>query len=209
MPILTEISIQRSMAALIFDDRSRLTIRKGDLAACPVSVGCELDTEEYAGRVCAHQFKDGFDAALSILDYSARTEREIEKKLLAKGFLPDCVNAVLARLRESRLIDDREIALRAAEFASAGKTGVYALKRKLRARGIRESDVEDALETISEADQLAAASAVAKKLMPRYEGRDPREVRAKLSQALARRGFSWSTIEAALSGLDVDDEDFT
>lgn len=209
MPILTEISIQRSMATLIFDDRSRLTIRKSDLAACPVSVGSELDTDEYAGRVCAHQFKDGFEAALSILDYSARTEREIEKKLLAKGFLPDCVNAVLARLRESRLIDDREIALRAAEFASAGKTGVYALKRKLRARGIRESDVEDALETISEADQLAAASAVAKKLMPRYEGRDPREVRAKLSQALARRGFSWSTIEAALSGLDVDDEDFT
>lgn len=209
MPILTEISINRSMAVLIFDDRSRLTIRKSDLAACPVAVDDELDMEEYAGRVCAHQFRDGFDAALSILDYSARTEREIEKKLLAKGFLPDCVCAVLARLRESRLINDREIAMRAAEFASAGKTGVYALKRKLRARGIRESDVEDALETISEEDQLAAASAVAKKLMPRYEGRDPREVRARLSQALARRGFSWSTIEAALSGLDVDDADFT
>lgn len=209
MSILTEISINRSMAVLIFDDRSRLTIRKSDLAACPAAVGDELDMEEYAGRVCAHQFRDGFDAALSILDYSARTEREIEKKLLAKGFLPDCVCAVLARLRESRLINDREIALRAAEFASAGKTGVYALKKKLRARGIRESDVEDALETISEEDQLAAASAVAKKLMPRYEGRDPREVRAKLSQALARRGFSWSTIEAALSGLDVDDVDFT
>lgn len=209
MPILTEISINRSMAVLIFDDRSRLSIRKSDLAACPASVGDELDMEEYAGRVCAHQFRDGFDAALSILDYSARTEREIEKKLLAKGFLPDCVCAVLARLRESRLINDREIAMRAAEFASAGKTGVYALKKKLRARGIRESDVEDALETISEEDQFAAASAVAKKLMPRYEGRDPREVRAKLSQALARRGFSWSTIEAALSGLDVDDADFT
>ncbi len=209
MPILTEISINRSMATLIFDDRSRLTIRKSDLAACPAGVGDELDAEEYTGRVCAHQFRDGFDAALSILDYSARTEREIEKKLLAKGFLPDCVCAVLARLRESRLINDREIALRAAEFASAGKTGVYALKRKLRARGIRESDVEDALETISEEDQLAAASAAAKKLMPRYEGRDPREVRAKLSQALARRGFAWSTIETVLSGIGADDDDFT
>ncbi len=209
MPILTEISINRSMATLIFDDRSRLSLRKADLAACHAAVGDELDTEEYASRVCAHQFKDAFDAALSILDYSARTEHEIEKKLLSKGFLPDCVSAVLARLRESHLINDREIALRAAEFASAGKTGIYALKRKLRARGIRESDVEDALETISDEDQLAAASATAKKLMPRYEGRDPREARAKLSQALARRGFSWSTIEAALSRLDMDDTDFT
>ena len=134
---------------------------------------------------------------------------EIEKKLLAKGFLPDCVSAVLERLRETRLIDDREIALRAVEFASAGKTGIYALKRKLRARGIRESDVEDALETISDEDQLAAAAAVAKKLAPRYEGRDPREAHAKLSQALARRGFSWSVIEQTLSMPDMDDTDFT
>ncbi len=209
MPILTEISVNRARATLLFDDRTQLTIRKSDLAACPLRVGDELDADAYAGRVCTHQFKDGFDAALSILDYSARTEREIEKKLLAKGFLPDCVSAVLARLREARLIDDREIALRAAESASAGKTGIYALKRKLRARGIQESDVENALETISDEDQLAAATAVAKKLSPRYEGRNPREARAKLSQALARRGFSWSTIEAALSELDVDDTDFT
>ena len=116
---------------------------------------------------------------------------------------------MLGRLRETRLIDDREIALRAAEFASAGKTGIYALKRKLRARGIRESDVEDALETISDEDQLAAAAAVAKKLAPRYEGRDPREAHAKLSQALARRGFSWSVIEQTLSMPDMDDTDFT
>ena len=136
MPILTEISVNRTRATLLFDDRTQLTVRKSDLAACPVQVGDEVDTDAYAGRVCAHQFKDSFDAALSILDYSARTEREIEKKLLAKGFLPDCVSAVLERLRETRLIDDREIALRAVEFASAGKTGIYALKRKLRARGI-------------------------------------------------------------------------
>lgn len=133
MPILTEISVNRTCATLLFDDRTHLTVRKSDLAACPVQVGDEVDTDAYAGRVCAHQFKDSFDAALSILDYSARTQREIEKKLLAKGFLPDCVSAVLERLRETRLIDDREIALRAAEFASAGKTGIYALKRKLRA----------------------------------------------------------------------------
>lgn len=209
MPILTEISVNRTRATLLFDDRTQLTVRKSDLAACPVQVGDEVDTDAYASRVCAHQFKDSFDAALSILDYSARTEREIEKKLLAKGFLPDCVSAVLERLRETRLIDDREIALRAAEFASAGKTGVYALKRKLRARGIRESDVEDALETISDEDQLAAAAAVAKKLAPRYEGRDPREAHAKLSQALARRGFSWSVIEQTLSMPDMDDTDFT
>ena len=139
----------------------------------------------------------------------APQDETIRQQLLAKGFLPDCVSAVLERLRETRLIDDREIALRAVEFASAGKTGIYALKRKLRARGIRESDVEDALETISDEDQLAAAAAVAKKLAPRYEGRDPREAHAKLSQALARRGFSWSVIEQTLSMPDMDDTDFT
>ena len=36
MPILTEISVNRTRATLLFDDRTQLTVRKSDLAACPV-----------------------------------------------------------------------------------------------------------------------------------------------------------------------------
>ena len=42
MPILTEISVNRTRATLLFDDRTQLTVRKSDLAACPAQVGDEV-----------------------------------------------------------------------------------------------------------------------------------------------------------------------
>ena len=39
----------------------------------------------------------------------------------------------------------------------------------------------------------------------RYEGLPRREARAKLSQALARRGFGWDSVRASVDALLSDD----
>ena len=84
--------------------------------------------------------------------------------------------------------------------------GIYSLKRKLMSKGISESDAEEALETLDGEQQLSAAKAAAEKLRRKYEGQEPRQARAKLSQALARRGFSWDTISAALENMGSEDD---
>ena len=63
------------------------------------------------------------------------------------------------------------------------------------------------MEGFDEAQQAAACREAAAKLWRKYESLPPREGRAKLSQALARRGFGWDAIRSAVDNL-ADDTDF-
>ena len=206
MAILREFKPFRGTVELMFDDYTSLKIRKKDWADFPLNVGDDVELEEYENQISARQFAEAYDAALTVLDYSARTESEIRKKLDTKGYLPSVCDAVILRLRETQLVNDTEFAHRMTESFSAKQTGIYTLKRKLRSRGICEEDTESALSEISDEDQLSAAISTARKLARKYEGQDYRAFRAKLSQALARRGFRWDTIEQAIEAVQSDDE---
>jgi regulatory protein len=85
-----------------------------------------------------------------------------------------------------------------AELSASKPVGLYAFKRKLRAKGICDDDAEEALSAFDDDQQRAAALLAAQKLYRKYEALPEREARAKLSQALARRGFSWDAIESAV-----------
>ena len=67
---------------------------------------------------------------------------------------------------------------------------------------------ERALDMLDDAQQAEAAQAAARGLLRRYAGLPSREGRAKLSQALARRGFSWDAVRAAVDAVwEADDWD--
>ena len=185
-----------------FDDGSSLTVRKADVRQFRLELGTDVDKENLYQRLCLAQSKDGYEAALNILDRSARTEKEIRNKLQLKGYLPEVTDAVCERLRDARLIDDRYIAERLTSSMIAGGKGRYAVMRKLRSRGISSEDSAEALSEIDEEEQKTEAYRQAQKLARKYEGIEPRERKAKLSQALSRRGFSWDSIEYALDHLE-------
>ena len=69
--------------------------------------------------------------------------------------------------------------------------------------------IEEAMQCFDSAQQAEACRAAAESLCRKYAALPPREARAKLSQALARRGFGWESIsgavEAVLSDVDPDE----
>lgn len=198
---IEDVRALRGTVEIIARGAETLRVRKQDFAANPLSPGQEVDLGAWIDRVSAAQFAAGYEAALSSLDYRAHTAREISATLRRKGFLEPCVQAVVARLRESGLIDDARYAERMAEVHSRGPVGVYAFKRKLKSKGVSDEDAEAALSAFDDEQQAQAARAAAEKLLRRYQALPEREARAKLSQALARRGFGWDAIETALDGL--------
>ncbi len=201
MPIVTDVRENRGQVEIALDGVTAARVRKAHFAKCPVEVGEDLDLDAYLDRVAAVQFPDGYEAALTSLDFCARSAREIGNALRRKGFVEPCVSAVVDRLRENGLIDDARYAQRMAEVSSTKPVGLYAFKRKLKAKGISDDDAEEALSAFDDAQQQAAALEAAKKLWRKYEDLPPREAKAKLSQALARRGFSWDAIESAIDEI--------
>ncbi len=206
MPIVTGIRDNRGVMEIDVDGSTALRVRRQHFALCPLRERDEIDVEDYVNRVAAVQFPDAYEAALTSLDRAERTAREIASSLRRRGYVPPAVDAVIARLTENGLVDDARYAERLAETQSKKPVGLYAFRRKLRAKGISEEDAAEALSAFDESQQRDACLAAARKLARKYAELPPREARARLSQALARRGFAWDVVSQALDGL-IDDED--
>ncbi len=201
MSIVTDIVENRGLVEIRADGATIARVRKAHFAKYPLKPGDDIDPEAYIGRLAAAQFADGYEAALTSLDFCARSAREIGNALRRKGYVEPAIEAIVERLTENRLIDDARYAQRMAELQSGKPVGIYAFKRKLRAKGISEDDAEEALSAFDDEQQQAAALEAARKLFRKYEELPEREARAKLSQALARRGFGWDAIDSAIDAL--------
>lgn len=206
MAIVSEIRESRGLIEIQTDGATFARVREAHFQKCPLNPGDEID-ENYLQRVASIQFAEGYEAALTQLDYCARTRTELSDALRRKGYVEPAVDAILARLSENGLIDDARYARRMAELQSKKPVGVYAFRRKLRAKGISEEDAEAALEAFDDAQQQDAALAEAQRLYRKYEALPARQARAKLSQALARKGFPWDAISMALDQLTDDPEE--
>ena len=201
MPIVTGIEERRGLVEVAVDGSVAARVRKAHYDKCPLREGEEIDLDAYIARVAAAQFADGYEAALSALDYSNRSRKEVAAALTRRGYVQPCVDAVLERLTENRILDDKRYAERLAELQSKKPVGVYAFRRKLKAKGISEDDAREALDAFDDDQQRDAALEAAKSLCRKYAGLPRREGKAKLSQALARRGFGWDAIESAIDQL--------
>ena len=207
MATVTEIRDARGVARLSFDDAAPLKVRLKHFKALPLKVGDDVDVEEYAARVAEAQRADAYEAALGSLDLCARTRQELRRSLLARGFVSAAVEATLDRLADSGLINDRRYAERAVEVSAARPVGVYAVRRKLRAKGIAEEDAEAALGALDDAQQAAGRAEPRRaRFCADTQPLPAREGRAKLSQALARRGFSWEAVREAVDAVWEADE---
>ena len=204
MAYVTDIRMLRGVVGIYGDGTLLLRVAKKHFDKLKLSVGDDIDTDEYTDRIAALQSADAYEFALTCLDFSQRTASELTKKLISRGYVRPAAEAAIQRLTEAGIIDDSRYAKRITETASRKNVGIYAMKRKLMAKGFSEEDTENALETLDDEQQLSAAKATADKYRSKYASLPPREARMKLSQALARRGFSWDIISRALDA----DEDF-
>lgn len=201
MPVVTDIRDNRGIVEIACEGVTVARVRRAHYQKCPLEIGADIDVEGYVDKVAAAQFADGYEAALTSLDFCARSEKEIANALRRKGYVEPCVLAVTQRLRENGLIDDARYAQRMAEVQSGKAVGLYAFKRRLKAKGISDDDAEEALSAFDDDQQRAAALEAGQRLWRKYEALPPREAKAKLSQALARRGFSWDAIESAIGEI--------
>ena len=105
----------------------------------------------------------------------------------------------------------RNRSLRSSTLASFGLPGAHASAWADSARNCRSSSLSAgslAGMPTSWLSFFTAAQAAARGLLRRYAGLPAREGRAKLSQALARRGFSWDAVRAAVDAVwEADDWD--
>lgn len=131
--------------------------------------------------------------AVNMLSVRALSAGQLNEKLLAKGATERQAAETVAWAVDLGLVNDAEYAKALVRHYQAKGYGLYKIKDELYRRRVPKLYWEDALAEMDEADEAIDAF-LAKKL------RDPEDRKEckKASDALARRGFSWSQIAAGI-----------
>jgi len=169
------------------------------LVAAWLRVGQDLDE----GKIAALQAQDAceraYQQAVLFLSFRPRSEAEIRRNLRRHAFAEAVIEQTLERLRAEHLADDRRFARAWVENRTAFRPrSRRALASELYQKGLSEESVQSAL---SEVDEEALAYAAASKKARHLKGVPHDQFCKKLSQFLARRGFSYSIIAPILSRL--------
>jgi regulatory protein len=161
--------------------------------------GQTLDEEKIANLQAEDARERAMQQAMLFLSYRARSEKEIRENL-SKHEIPDAViEDTLERLRRGGFADDRNFASAWVENRSTFRPrGRRALALELRQKGIDDSTIESALEDV---DEESLAHEAGQKKARKLRVQEWSDFRKKMSDFLARRGFSYSVIAPIVSRL--------
>jgi len=144
--------------------------------------------------------------AMDLLAARPLTESELRTRLSAGGkFPPSEVEEAVLHCRNRGYLNDALLASDAARYLNAGGRGQGLIRKKLRARGVSEENLNAALGGLSAEDESGAAlSAGMTKLRLLAREKDMRKKKEKLFRFLISRGFSPETALDAISKLLTD-----
>jgi len=151
-------------------------------------VGQVLTDAEIADLKAKDETEVVYLSALHLLSYRARSTTEMKKKLLQKGYGPEQVKVVVARLLENRLLDDRKFAETwVNDRVAFHPRGKRLLAYELSHKGLDRPIIEQALYSIK--DESSLAEEAGKKMMNRWSDLAKNEFIQHCVSFLGRRGF--------------------
>lgn len=205
MDMITAITRERGRLRVTINDDSEVLVPLSLFRERPLTVGEPIDMEEYDQWLLLRQYRHALDRAVAFLAGRARSRREMEERLLRSGYRPCTVEMVLYKLEKEGLLDDADFARQWVDARSARRMGRGRIAQELRRKGVSAREAEEALEGLSEEEQLEGAIVLVEKAMARTpSGEDPRKTAARITAMLARRGYDYDTARDAISRVMED-----
>ncbi len=159
----------------------------------PAQQGREADPYDVARQIVLRQ-----------LTMAPRSRQQLADKLRAKSCPDDVAAAVLDRMTEVGLVDDRAYAAMLVRAQQAGRgLARRALVRELRSKGIDDDLAQETLESVDDADERDRARRLVDKRLRSMHGLDRVVQTRRLAGMLARKGYpssmSFAVIREALA----------
>lgn len=148
-----------------------------------------------------------YSDALRLLARRELSAADLRTRLLHRDHTPEEADAAIARLQESRALDDRRVARAYARTALSVKgRGRLRVTRELQAMGIARNVISEAVAEVF--GDLDERSLIDKAIEKKLRGRTVRttQERARLYQFLMRQGFTPAAVSAALRRLGASDD---
>ena len=162
------------------------------ITAAWLKTGDELSEEKIAKLINEDLREWAYQQTMLFLSYRARSEKEIRQNLHKHEVPEEMIEETLERLRQAGLANDNEFARMWVENRNTFRPrSKKALAIELRQKGLNDEAIQDSLSGV---DEEALAYEAGLKRATRFKDLEWSEFRKKLSEFLARRGFSYSVI---------------
>jgi len=156
------------------------------------------------------QQRSTYERALDMLEARSRGVAELRRLLIRKGEPEADVDAAIARLRESGVLDDASFARQLTRSRALGAgLSRRRIQQELTKRGVSREISDDAIEEVFEdegVDEAASIERVARKKLRMLTRVDDATRKRRLYAFLARRGYDSEDIQRVLKLLMNPDE---
>jgi regulatory protein len=174
------------------------------IVAAWLQVGQTLTDEKISQLRSEEQDEVAYRRALKIISYRNRSVSEVRQHLRKKQIPDEVIDHVVYRLHQNGLLDDNQFANLWVENRNEFRPRSHRmLAIELRKKGIGEDIITQILENTTADEELAYNAA--QKQVRRYRTLDWQDCRRKLGSFLARRGFSYETVNLTVHQIWVED----
>ena len=152
------------------------------------------------------EIKQARSQAYRLLSYRWHTQKEIEEKLLDKGYSREVVEVILRELEENKYIDDQRFTENWIGARAERKLiGKIRLKQELKNKGIEEATIEKNIEMfLSQEKELELALQAARKKAFQANILERHKFIRRLTSFLQRKGFDYQIIRRVIQILEEE-----
>ena len=141
-------------------------------------------------------FEHGMKEAGALLSARPYSTKGLSEKLAGRGFSPETVEAVTARLIELGLLDDGAYAELVARHYARRGYGPFRVEQELCRRGLSREDARTAARAVEPEEEQ-----ILRLLRQKLKGATDRASCQKAAAALMRRGYGFDIIRPAIARL--------
>lgn len=193
---------QKDRYSVFVDDKYAFSLSEGALLASRLASGQEIDREQLKEYKQLSADDKIYNQALRYAAMRLRSTWEMEQYLGRKGASPLLCQKILSKLRAIGLLNDEAFS-RAwiANRRLLRPTSKRKLQQELRVKRVPDEVIETVLREDEPEDEREALQQIIskKRNLPKYKA-DPQ----KLMQYLARQGFGYGDIKAALGAEEEE-----
>jgi regulatory protein len=188
------------------EDGSILKVTDNEVVSFHLFTGRELEEETLAALKEAAGESNAKSLAAKLIGRKPMSRKSLLQKLEEKGIDPEDAQTAADWLEDLGALDDQAYAETVVRYYSQRGYGRKKLETELYRRGVPKDCWEAAL-----LEALPPENGVDKLLASKLRGKDPSDPKEikRVSDALMRRGYSWSEIKEGLRryGSDLENED--
>lgn len=168
------------------------------IVAAWLHVSQELSAEKIAELKVEDELEFAYQRAIRYIGFRMRSVSEVQQKLNQQDIDTVVIENVIERLQKSGLLNDLSFAQMWIENRNEFRPRSHRmLAIELKKKGIQSDIISQIIEETTSDEVLAYTAA--KKQARKYQHLEWQEFRRKLSSFLARRGFSYSTINPTVN----------